>query len=64
MLIGSLINMLQLCGASGGRKYIIDDLREFAQDTTVILAQPRVSRLRAASGYVDSWGSVGRTLDR
>ena len=28
-------------------------------DTTVILAQPRVSRLRAAAGYVDSRGCVG-----
>ena len=28
-------------------------------DTTVILAQPRVSRLRAAVVYVDSWSSRG-----
>ena len=31
--------------------------------TTVILAQPRVSRLRAAVGYVDYCRSRGRTLD-
>ena len=33
-------------------------------DTTVILAQPRVSRLRADAVYVASRGSPGRTLDR
>ena len=35
------------------------NLREFACHTTVILAQPRVSRLRAAVVYVDSSGMVG-----
>ena len=34
-------------------------LREFACHTAVILAQPRVSRLRADAGYVDSWGFAG-----
>ena len=32
-------------------------------DTTVILAQPRVSRLRADAVYVDRSGSVRGTLD-
>ena len=32
-------------------------------DTTVILAQPRVSRLRADAVYVDRRGSTGRTVD-
>ena len=32
-------------------------------DTTVILAQPRVSRLRADAVYVDRRGSPGRTVD-
>ena len=32
-------------------------------DTTVILAQPRVSRLRAAAGYVDHRGKPGRIPD-
>ena len=35
------------------------NLREFALDTTVILAQPRVPRLRAAVVHVDR-----RTLHR
>ena len=38
-----------------------DNLREFACHTTVILAQPRVSRLRAAAGYVlrrASWAAA------
>ena len=33
--------------------YLHNCLREFALDTTVILAQPRVPRLRAAVVYVD-----------
>ena len=33
--------------------YKYTHLREFACYTTVILAQPRVSRLRAAAAYVD-----------
>ena len=28
-------------------------------DTTVILAQPRVSQLRADVVYVDEWGMIG-----
>ena len=39
--------------------YSIYNLREFACHTTVILAQPRVSRLRADVIYVDSRGMVG-----
>ena len=48
-----------------------NNLREFALHTTVILAQPRVPRLRAAANYVASGASVGpclgirgRTVDR
>ena len=37
-----------------------DNLREFACHTTVILAQPRVSRLRAAAIYVHSSGMLGQ----
>ena len=33
-------------------------------DTTVILAQPRVPRLRAAVVYVDSWARYGAAVDR
>ena len=34
-------------------------LREFALHTTVILAQPRMPRLRAAVVYVNEWGMTG-----
>ena len=38
---------------------LIDNLREFALDATVILAQPRVSRLRADAVYVPNRAASG-----